>query len=314
MKQMNMAQYCHYWLVTFKKHAVKPSSYKRLETSYNKMQVYPIATMLIDDITIMDIQEYIQQLRIDGYSLSNIKKMARIVSAPLKFAAANKWISADPGTGMVFPAKSQFQSRDVTAYEPQEQTKIKAEIDTWRYPAYPAILMILEEGMRPGEVLALDWGDIDSRRNAIHVHKTIARCGVDDEEDEEASDMRILEGAKTYCSNRYVPITPKMRKVLDILRRTEKTGPDDPIFRSMDGTRLTYDGMRWQARQLAENAGVPYKGLHVYRHTFATNCYYKKIDIKLLSKMLGHSSTQVTYDTYINLYGDGFDDLNAVFG
>ena len=51
------------------------------------------------------------------------------------------------------------------------------------------------------------------------------------------------------------------------------------------------------------------QGLHMVG--FATNCYYKGIDIKILSKLLGHSDVKITYNIYINLYGDGFDDMYA---
>ena len=58
---------------------------------------------------------------------------------------------------------------------------------------------------------------------------------------------------------------------------------------------------------------VPHYGLHVWRHTFATNLYYKGVDVKILSKLLGHANTTITYNIYIHLYSDGFNDMmNAV--
>ncbi|NLE92909.1 MAG: tyrosine-type recombinase/integrase [Chloroflexi bacterium] len=53
----------------------------------------------------------------------------------------------------------------------------------------------------------------------------------------------------------------------------------------------------------------PWNGLHVWRHTFATNQFYKGTDVKILSKILGHSETSVTYNIYIHLNGDGFNDM-----
>ncbi len=47
----------------------------------------------------------------------------------------------------------------------------------------------------------------------------------------------------------------------------------------------------------------------IFRHTFATNCYYKGVDIKILSKLLGHADTNITYNIYVSLYGDGFDEM-----
>ena len=44
---------------------------------------------------------------------------------------------------------------------------------------------------------------------------------------------------------------------------------------------------------------------HVFRHTFATNGYYKGIDVKILSRLLGHADVNI----YVHLYGDRFDEM-----
>ena len=50
---------------------------------------------------------------------------------------------------------------------------------------------------------------------------------------------------------------------------------------------------------------------HVFRHTFATNCYHKGVDVKILSRLLGHADVNITYNIYVHLYGDGFDEMYA---
>ena len=59
-------------------------------------------------------------------------------------------------------------------------------------------------------------------------------------------------------------------------------------------------------------AQIEYRGMHVFRHTFATNGYYKGCEIKKLSKLLGHASVTITYNTYIHLYGDALEELRSV--
>ena len=72
-----------------------------------------------------------------------------------------------------------------------------------------------------------------------------------------------------------------------------------------------YEALRWQTQRLCQAADVPYRGEHVFRHTFATNCYHKGIDVKILSKLLGHADVNITYNVYVHLYGDGFDEMYA---
>ena len=54
---------------------------------------------------------------------------------------------------------------------------------------------------------------------------------------------------------------------------------------------------------------VPYTEVHVFRHTFATNYYHKGVDVKILSRLLGHADVNITYNIYVHLYGDGFDEM-----
>ena len=70
--------------------------------------------------------------------------------------------------------------------------------------------------------------------------------------------------------------------------------------------------MRYQIQKACLTAGVPYKGLHVFRHTFATNCYYRGANVKLLSKLLGHADVSITYNTYIHLFGDALEEMRNV--
>ena len=63
------------------------------------------------------------------------------------------------------------------------------------------------------------------------------------------------------------------------------------------------------AKPVMKQGGIEFRGEHVFRHTFATNCYHKGIDVKILSRLLGHADVNVTYNTYVHLYGDGFDEM-----
>ena len=74
-----------------------------------------------------------------------------------------------------------------------------------------------------------------------------------------------------------------------------------------------YEALRWQTKCACRDAGIQYRGEHVFRHTFATNCYYKGMDIKILSKLLGHADVIITYNIYVHLYGEGFEELGEAF-
>ena len=102
------------------------------------------------------------------------------------------------------------------------------------------------------------------------------------------------------------PITPK---AIQILQDLAEDAEGEWVFVNHDGERLSYEALRYQTRLLCKSVAVPYRGEHVFRHTFATNCYHRGVDVNILSRLLGHADTNITYNIYVHLYGDGFDEM-----
>jgi len=235
--------------------------------------------------------------------MNNIKKQVLIVTAPLKQAAAMKVLNADPSIGIRMPseAKVQKKAKEVIAYTKEEQEKlwkkISAEPDN---VGYAAVAFQIETGLRAGELLALKWSDVNITQCKMRIHATI----INPQYTNQAS---YQDSAKSKSSNRTIPLTPK---AIVILKRLKERSATEWVFEKYN-ERLSYQQLTYQTKKLCREAGVKYHGEHVFRHTFATNCYYKGIDVKILSRLMGHSSVQVTYNIYINLYGDGFDDMYA---
>ena len=85
------------------------------------------------------------------------------------------------------------------------------------------------------------------------------------------------------------------------------------VFGNDNGQRLTYEALRFQTQCLCKAAGVPYRGEHVFRHTFATNCYHNRVDVRILSRLMGHADVDITHNICVHVYGDGFDEVYAAF-
>lgn len=300
--QMTLLEFIDLWLETFKKNSVKKATYERLCTSRKTMSKYPIAEKKLGGINFFDVQRYINSLLEDGFAMTGIKKLTQIVTAPLKQAAAMKIIHADPTIGVKLPSESRVkkQSREIVAYTDKEQDKISKKISVQPYNVgYLAVGFMIETGIRSGELLALKWKDVQIQSRRLHVHATIINPMYNFAE--------YQDSPKSKSSNRIVPLTPKAIAILNILLKSRKT---EWVF-EQDGERYTYQKLSYKTKKLCKECGLKFYGEHAFRHTFATNCYYKGIDVKILSRLMGHSSVQVTYNIYINLYGDGFDDMYA---
>ena len=298
-----LLEFVDVWLETFKKNTVKAASYERLKVSRKSLEQYEIAKKPIGEITFFDIQRYVNDLVQNGYSMSGVKKQLRIVTAPLKQAAAIRLIKADPSIGVRLPAETnvQKQKKNIEAYTEKEQKKIYELVRTsLTNVGYLGVIFMIETGLRSGELLALKWKDIEMEKSKMHVHATI----VFPMNNKKAF---YQDSPKSRASNRLVPLTAKAMAVLKILKEQRET---EWVF-EQDKTRYSYKQLMYQTKKLCREAKVTYYGEHAFRHTFATNCFYKGINVKILSRLMGHSSVQVTYNTYIHLYGDGFDEMYA---
>lgn len=298
---VSLATYIDDWMNTYKAVSVRQSTYDRLLTSIKALGGYAIAQMPISEITSIDIQKYVNELAHSGYGLSTIKKQMRIVTAPLKQASALHLIPANPAVGICLPVRSNVCKAVESAepYSPEEQAALKTVLSTNKRHGYATIALMLETGLRVGEALALRWRDINIVRKRLYVRATVVRL---------ANKKRsfVQETAKSEASNRTVPLTPC---AVSLLQSLAEGAENEYVFVNDDGERLSYEALRYQTQCACKEAGIPYRGQHVFRHTFATNCYYKGVDIKILSKLLGHADTNITYNIYVNLYGDGFDEM-----
>lgn len=129
-----------------------------------------------------------------------------------------------------------------------------------------------ELGTRPGnsELFSLLWQDIDFNQGTIHIR-----------------------GTKTAGSDRIVPMTPNFRERL--LKKREVA--QSPYVIEINGRGIKQ--CRKSFKTALEKAGIEYPvRLYDIRHLFATTMLANGGDLKAVSKLLGHSSTRMTADTY----------------
>lgn len=296
------------WMDTYKKNSVKPTTFDRLETSYNALMKDPIANMIVEELKTTDIQNYINRMIASEYALSTIRKQYHLIGAYLKHACIEGLITRPIHSGVKLPTQSAVKKKkkEVYGYDDNEQERLMQVFRTLSRTGYGAAILMMESGLRVGECLALKWEDILWGRKAISVNKTLIRIT-------NKNRMVVQEGAKSFTSNRIIPISTLAYKLLEQLRQKGGT-PGGYIFADANGKPISYEAMRYQIKLACAEAEVSYKGQHAFRHTFATNCYNRGADVKVLSKLLGHSDVSITFNVYIHLYGDGLEEMRGVVG
>jgi integrase len=144
--------------------------------------------------------------------------------------------------------------------------------------------VLLLSGMRPGEVLALRWDDIDSERNEIRVRKTLSRYG--------------LGTPKTKGSKREVEMHAPVRAAL-MEQRTRTMLAGGYVFVSERGGPLDETNVRERSwRRLLRRAGLPYRPLYHCRHTYATLELENGENPLFVARQLGHRTPETTFRRY----------------
>lgn len=117
----------------------------------------------------------------------------------------------------------------------------------------------------------------------------------------------IQHTPKTKSANRDVPLN---KKALEAFKALKKINPEsDYVLTTETGNRTFATTLNKQLARAYKRCNIANAGVHTLRHTFATRLFEKKADVKTISVLLGHSSTAITYNTYIHVIQEGKEDV-----
>lgn len=138
-------------------------------------------------------------------------------------------------------------------------------------------------GMRTGEILALEWEDIDFEQSTIFVNKTRT--------------MGLTKSPKTKNSIRKIDIISQSEFYLKEQRKI--TGMKDKLFyRNENKCFFSSTSLKWIWKKVLVDCNLKYRNIYQTRHSFASNMLSNKEDIFWVSQMLGHKSINITSEKY----------------
>lgn len=262
-----------------------------------KLQAAVSPSLLLVRLTALDVQAIYAQLARDGVSNDGIRKAAVVLSAALNAAVSpHGLLPRNPARGLPLPRHTPQEVKPWTA---DEARRFLGAARSHRL--YPLFVLALDSGMRPGELLALHWPEVEWDRSAIRVEWTL--------EDVRKAEPR-LKRPKTRKSRRTIVVATATLNTLRQLREEtcETTGR---VFQTRRGTWISLASLRYTIRSIARKAGVPYLRPHGFRHTNATLLLQSGVNIRLVSERLGHENITTTLRLYAHIL-DADQGLAAV--
>lgn len=291
------------WWITHKK-TIKPSTISRKESVFNKHILPRFGKVKLKDIS----RQYCQQMIDDiakslnaASSATDVKIQANLV---FKYALKQDYIERNPLEHTVIPKKdTDFIASEEEKRNFWRKSEIKAFLESLENSAtfqyYVLFYLLIYTGMRKGELIALEWNDINFEEQEIRINKTMFFQNGEE----------IIQTAKKQASNRTISITDDDIKLLKKWRTAQRE------FFLGEGKRqgiknvLTRQDMRplrlAHPNDLLASHIKKYDlhtiNVHGLRHTHASLLFEAGASIKEVQARLGHKDIQTTMNIYTHV-------------
>jgi integrase len=276
--------------------------------SYFKTHIDPfLGKISLSKLSPLDIQKFIKCLREKNLSDEMIKRVYSTVSTSLNSAVKMEIISKNVASKIPQQDKPKVERHEREIWK-NESIRILLEKSKGETRYWEAVFLAVMTGMRQGEILGLQWSDIDFDRNVLNVRRSLKK------------DKSGYTGLKTSSSRRTISLSPMTIKVLKELSGRvelekeylgEKYQDNNLVVCTSLGTPAKASKVLHAWNRLCEKYkpdGEPDITFHDLRHQSASIMLNEGTDIRIVSKRLGHSTVTTTLDVYSHLLPTAQED------
>ncbi|MGL5745398.1 MAG: tyrosine-type recombinase/integrase [Cetobacterium sp.] len=232
-------------------------------------------------------------LRDTNYSQTYLRLINSTLTAVFNYAVKFHDLSYNPVSkaGTIGKLRTEISIWTIDDFK-----RVSAEAEE-RFDIYTILNLLFYTGMRIGELLALEYGDIDFKKKTIKINKTLSRINSED----------LITPPKTESSNRDIMINDSLLEILKIYTRK--------IYALKMETRLFtlhQTNIRKQIKKFALRVDVKEIRIHDLRHSHASLLIHLGVNPLAISKRLGHEKVDTTLNVYSHLYPDSSEKIIAL--
>lgn len=291
--KQKLADHLTYWLEQVKKRYVRPATYVRYRRALNVHILPALGHLSLNKVTLRTIQQFYNRKLDEGQSISYVSMMRNILHQAFEHAVKERLIVVNPCHGASLPTR---KDRDIPLLTAEQARQLLQAAQGTVLEAFIALAVMV--GLRHGELLALQWQDIDFTQRTLSVHHSLT---VD------YDNRDIIGDPKTKTSERVillprpgidVLLAHRARQKEDRLKAGPKWEHNDLVFSTSEGKRLQSSNVRRRFYRLLARIGLPRMHVHDLRHSASTLLRSMGVDLKVIQQILGHSKLDITANVY----------------
>lgn len=310
---MTIEDWLHYWYEVYAKRNIKQSTAVSYIGYINNHITPKIGTQSLSELNTDMLQRFFnseydtgnkkRDKKAKGLSPKTIHNISLMLHKALAKAVDLELLRRNYIDSVELPRTEAPEMRVLTITEQQELMKIlKTTDDKYAY----GIWISMATGLRIGEVLGLQWRDIDFNERKLYVRRTVNRLQTIDGSEKKTE--IVVGSPKSKKSIRDIPFTVAVadnfkayQAVAQKNMSVSQLKPTDFIIAMQHDKPTEPKTLQKSFRRLIDEAGITDASFHCLRHTFATRAIEKGVDVKTLSVILGHADVSTTLNRYAHV-------------
>lgn len=292
-KKTTLAEYLELWLNEYAKNNLSPRGFERYSGIIRKHLIPDLGKVTLTQLKPEHLQKHYTAKLNDGLSARTVRYHHALIHVALQTAVKWGLVSRNIADAVDPP---RIRRNEMQTWDQDDVNRFLEGVKD--SPYYALFYTALFTGMRRSELLALRWQDVDCIYCQIYVNRSLHQL---------KNGSFIFTQPKSAKSSRTIALTPSTILMLREYQEKQKLEREmlgtsladgDLVFSNVEGKPLRPNTVTRAWTTLAARCGLKVIRLHDARHTHASLMLKQGIHPKVVQERLGHSSIQMTIDTY----------------